>query len=141
MEKKDKELVEYNLQHLKNTVLELNEGIQEQNWNKRDLTAMAAYLANMYNGYENVIRTLLKSRGIEISKGEQWHKDLLDRAKSEKLVPDEMLTTLKGMLGFRHMQIHGYAYMLKEKDVRESSIEAVKSHHVFEKHIQRIIEQ
>ena len=112
-----KKFIEENLQHLKSTVSELNDGIQEIKWNKRDLTAMGTYLANMYNGYENILRTLLKSAEINIPKGDQWHRDLLDKAKSEKLFPDEMLPTLKGMLGFRHLQIHGYAYMLEEDKI------------------------
>jgi uncharacterized protein YutE (UPF0331/DUF86 family) len=141
MKKKDKDFIEDNLRHLRTTMDILSEGIQKPEWDKYQLAGMGAYLANIYNGYENILRTLLESEGIKIHKGEQWHKDLLDTAKSKGFVPDEMLTTLKGMLGFRHLQAHGYSYVFEEEKIRYFSLEAVKSHPAFESHTLKIIEK
>jgi len=141
MKKKDKDFIEDNLKHLRITVDIINEGMQKYEWNKHELAGIGVYLANVYNGYETILRTMLLDKEKVIPKGEQWHKNLLDVAKSEGLVPNEMSVTLKGMLAFRHRQTHGYSHMLKENDLRHFSLEVVKYHHVFEKHIQKIMEE
>ena len=141
LKKKDKDFIENHLQNLSITITILDEGLQKNKWNKHESAGMGVYLSNVYNGYENILRALINSRGIEIPRGERWHKDLLDIAESERLVPDEMLTTLKGMLGFRHLQIHGYSYMFDEEQLKYYSSEAIKSHSIFEIHIQQIIKK
>jgi len=141
MKKKDKDFIEDNLHHLKITIGILNEGLQKHEWDKHQLAGMGVYLANVYNGYEIILKSLLNSKGIKIPKGEQWHKNLLDTAKSEKLIPDEMSATLRGMLGFRHLQVHGYSHMLDEEELRYSCLEAVKSFSIFENHIRKTIEK
>ena len=141
MKEKNKKSIEENLRHLKNTADELNEGIQVSKWNKRDLIAMSTYLANMCNGYENILSALLKSAGIEIPEGEQWHKDLFGRAKSENLIPDEMSATLEEILEYRNIQKQGYTNTLEENKIRDSSAKVINSHPIFEKHIQEILKE
>jgi len=140
MKKKHKDFIEENLRYLIITVDILNKGLQINEWDKYQTAGIGAYLADVYKGYENILKALLEDKGIKIAKGEQWHKYLLETAKSEKLVPDEMSTTLREMLGFRHLQIHGYSHILKEKELRDSALEAIKSHPIFEKHIKEILE-
>jgi uncharacterized protein YutE (UPF0331/DUF86 family) len=140
MKKKDKEFIQNNLKHLKTTVDILNEGMQKTEWDRIQLAGMGTYLANIYTGYENIWRTILESKGIEVPKGEQWHINLLNRAKSEELIPDEMLITSKGMLGFRHLQVHGYSHTLKEENIRYFSLKAIESYPFFETYINEILE-
>jgi hypothetical protein len=63
----------------------------------------------------------------------------LNTAKSGGFIPDEMSTVLTGMLGFRHLQAHGYSYIFEEEKVRHFCLETVKNHPVFENHILTII--
>jgi hypothetical protein len=43
-----------------------------------ELAAIATFLLNIYNGMENILKQVLKSRGIKIHRSETWHKELLD---------------------------------------------------------------
>jgi len=141
MRDKDVDFIEKHLRNLNITIDVLNRGIQKNEWNEHESAGMGAYLANVYSGYENIFKTLLNSDGIKIPKSEQWHINLLHMANSSGLVPWEMSETLKGMLSFRHVQVHGYSHTFQEKELRHSSLETVKSHPVFEKHIRDIIEK
>ena len=141
MKMEDKSFIEKHLQDIEITVNLLNEGIQDKKWDKYKTAGMGTFLANVCNGYENIFRTLLKIEGIEIPKGEDWHKNLIRTAKSRGLSPDEMSETLDGMLNFRHVQVHGYSHKLEEKKLRSYSLEVVQNHPAFEKHIQDIVKE
>ena len=139
MKKEDKEFIEQHLHELKIAVDILSEGVQESGWKKLQLVGQGAYLANVYSGYESIMRTLLHVEGIEIPKGEHWHINLLRAAKSRDLITNEMFETLEDMLNFRNFHVYDYSYKLQEKEVRARSSEAINTYPIFEKHIREII--
>lgn len=134
-----KVFVEDELRNLEIT-LELLEGlIQKSEWNKIEEIAAGKLLSDMYMGYENVFGTLLRERDIRVPKGERWHTDLLERAVVENIAPSNWSKPLRGMLGFRHLQVHGYGHMMDEEKIRENSAEVAANHPIFVAHIRKIL--
>ncbi len=80
-----------------------------------ELAAIATFLHNIYNGMENILKQVLRARGVEIPKSETSHKDLLNLASSNEIVPAELCDQLYEYLTFRHFFVHAYGFMLEEK--------------------------
>jgi len=79
-----------------------------------ELAALAIILQNFYNGIENILKQILLSQNVVIDKTQNWHKELLENAKSEQILSKELTNELYEYLIFRHYFIHGYALQLEE---------------------------
>jgi hypothetical protein len=129
------------MDHIKNTLSLMQSFLKKEKWNEAETAGIGTFLGNIYTGYENIFRSFLEEKGITVIKGERWHINLLDKAIEENFVPSEMQKTLKGMLAYRHLQVHGYGYMLQEEIIRENSAQAIKIFPIFEEHIYKILNQ
>jgi uncharacterized protein YutE (UPF0331/DUF86 family) len=76
-------------------------------------------LQDAYTGLERILRALLGNRGIITKKTESWHRELLLTAKEHSLISQGEFETFRDLLLFRHMEIHGYGFMLDEKRLRQ----------------------
>jgi len=81
--------------------------------------ALGKLLQDVYTGIERILRNMLQTLGVEVKKGETWHKDLLLAASRNSLVSQNQFRTFRDLLLFRHLQIHGYGYMLDKDRLRE----------------------
>ena len=81
--------------------------------------ALGKLLQDIYTGIERILRSLLQAGGVEIKKTETWHKDLLLAASEKELISEQHFEAFRNLLLFRHLQIHGYGYMLDENRLRE----------------------
>lgn len=106
----EKENVEEALNNLKEALARTNKSVIE-------LSAIAAFLHNVYNGIENILKQTLKVKGIKIPKTETWHKDLLNTSASNGIISGKIADELYEYLTFRHFFIHGYGFMLDEKQL------------------------
>jgi len=79
-----------------------------------ELAALAIILQNFYNGIENILKQILLSQNVVIDKTQNWHKELLENAKSEQILSKELTNELYEYLIFRHYFIHSYALQLEE---------------------------
>lgn len=84
-----------------------------------ELAAIATFLHNIYNGMENILKQVLKSRGNEIPKSETSHKDLLDISVSNGIIPEKLSDQLYEYLTFRHFFVHAYGFMLEETHLED----------------------
>jgi hypothetical protein len=80
----------------------------------------------VYTGIERILRSQLDTRNIKIKKTENWHKQILLSAQDQSLVSQEQFEAFRNLLLFRHLQIHGYGYMLEEERLRELAEPVVK---------------
>lgn len=103
----EKENVETALNNLKEAVERKKKSVVE-------LAAMGTFLHNIYNGIENILKQVLKTKGVEISKTETWHKDLLNRSISSGIISEGLSDELYEYLTFRHFFVHGYGFMIEE---------------------------
>lgn len=137
----DKEFIEDELEHLQQTMfIIMEECLGKNDWSAVELAGCGKFLSDMYMGYENIFRALLEGRGIHLFKGEHWHSDLLQRAIEEGIVPYGWEERLRGMLSFRHFQIHGYGRITNEQKLRANLAEVAANHHIFVAHIRKILD-
>jgi hypothetical protein len=111
------------------------------------VAALGAYLANVYMGVENIFRRILKSKGMKVPQGPQWHLSLLSMfgpRSSESglpcLVDDEMMERLHPYRGFRHLFVHGYALVLRWDRLRASAEGAGETFALFRARIEKFLE-
>jgi hypothetical protein len=76
-------------------------------------------LQDVYTGIERILRSQLETRNIKIKKTENWHKQILLSSREQSLVTQEQFEAFRNLLLFRHLQIHGYGYMLEEERLRD----------------------
>jgi len=96
----------------------VEELLAKQRLTEYEVIALGKLLQDVYTGLERILRTLLESRGIKTKKTESWHRELLFTAKNESLISATQFEAFRNLLLFRHMQIHGYGFMLDEKRLR-----------------------
>jgi len=79
-----------------------------------ELAAMGAFLHNVYNGIENILKQRLKIINIQIASGNNWHKELLNLAVMHAVISPDLSEALYEYLSFRHFFVHAYGFMLEE---------------------------
>lgn len=108
----EKENVEMALSNLKEAMARPKRSVIE-------LSAIATFLHNIYNGIENILKQVLNVKGINIPKSETWHKDLLNSSVSHGIVSKRLSNRLYEYLTFRHFFIHSYGFMLDEGHLKD----------------------
>ncbi|VVB86134.1 Uncharacterised protein [uncultured archaeon] len=108
----EKENVEIALSNLKDTMARDEKTVIE-------LAAIATFLHNIYNGIENILKQILKAKGIEIPKSATWHKDLLNLSASQGIISENLTNELYEYLAFRHFFVHAYGFMLNEAQLED----------------------
>ena len=81
--------------------------------------ALGKLLQDIYTGIERILRNKLESLGIKTIKNHSWHKEMLLAAKENAIISQQQFEEFRKLLVFRHMQIHGYGYMLDEQRLRD----------------------
>ena len=104
-----------------------------------ELAGMATLIHNFYNGVENILKEILKSRSIDIPAGLSWHQELLIKAKEEKIISDVLADKLKEFLAFRHFFSHAYALDLHPSRIESLSEKIEKTFEHFKVEVNRII--
>ena len=104
----------------------VEELICKKKLNRFEVIALGKLLQDVYTGIERILRCRLEMMGIKTDKTESWHKELLLKAKEQSLITDEQFEAISKLLVFRHMEIHGYGFMLDEKRLRDLAGPAVR---------------
>ncbi len=86
---------------------------------------MATYLAQLYNGVENVPKRISRSNRTVLPTGEYWHIELLKRLCEPPYAPLPMLfdksheEEFTALRKFRHVVHHGYAFQLEWENMND----------------------
>ena len=84
----------------------------------RETTAAAAFLAQFYNGLENILKRISRFYEVPLPSGDTWHLELFDRFCSPPFDPLPALFTsalaaqLAPFRKFRHVVYHSYGFDL-----------------------------
>jgi len=100
--------------------------LEKKKFTDYEVIALGKLLQDVYTGIERILRSQLETRNIKIKKTENWHKQILLSAQDQSLVSQEQFEAFRNLLLFRHLQIHGYGYMLEEKQLRKLAEPVVK---------------
>ena len=84
----------------------------------REKTAAAAFLAQFYNGLENIFKRMYRYHGITLPTGETWHVELFQSFCSPRhsdlpqLLDKDLAAALAPYRRFRHVAFHSYGFQL-----------------------------
>lgn len=100
-------------------LVELHADVANRDVTVREQTAAAAFLAQFYNGVENILKRLSHYHDVPLPMGETWHVDLFRRFCSPSHPPLPALfdasleATLAPYRRFRHVAFHSYGFQLE----------------------------
>ena len=93
--------------------------VGKQSRSQYETIALGKLLQDVYTGIERILRTQLHDRQVDLAKSENWHKELLMAARNQSVVTEEEFDAFRKLLLFRHVQVHGYGFMLEEQRLIE----------------------
>jgi hypothetical protein len=102
-----------------NELLALQADVADREPTVREKTAAAAFLAQFYNGVENILKRLSAYHNVPLPTGETWHIELFRRfcVPSYPPLPALFDTSLAATLApyrrFRHVVFHSYGFQLE----------------------------
>lgn len=111
--------IEAEKENIEKTLSNLKRAMEKAEKSVIEITAIATFLHNIYNGIENILKMVLKARNVEIPMSETWHKELLDISVSHGIIEEDLANKLREYLAFRHFFVHGYGFMLEEAPLEE----------------------
>ena len=101
-----------------NELLALKQDVAGRDPTVRENTAAAAFLAQFYNGLENILKRISHFHNVSLPTGETWHVELFQRF-SEPAYPDlpqlfdeGLAAALAPYRRFRHVAFHSYGFQL-----------------------------
>jgi hypothetical protein len=99
-------------------LLALQRDVADREPTVREKTAAAAFLAQFYNGIENILKRISRYHNVPLPTGETWHIDLFQRFHQPAypslppLFDDTLALALAPYRRFRHVVFHGYGFQL-----------------------------
>jgi hypothetical protein len=99
-------------------LISLNHDLGKREPTVREKTAAAAFLAQFYNGIENILKRISRYYDIPLPEGDAWHVVLFQQFCSPAFAPLPMLfdeglaTTLAPYRRFRHVVFHSYGFQI-----------------------------
>jgi hypothetical protein len=101
-----------------NELLELQRDVADREPTTREKTAASAFLAQFYNGIENILKRISLYHSVALPTGETWHIDLFQRFCSPSysglptLFDRDLADDMAPYRRFRHIVFHGYGFQL-----------------------------
>jgi len=113
----------------------------------REVAAAGLFLANFYNGVENVLKRLWLFHGQPLPTGENWHVELLRgfcepaRPGLPQLLDAPLAEALSPYRRFRHVVHHGYGFQLRWEQMRSGMEEATGVFQRFQARVEEALPQ
>jgi len=106
------------LETIVNELLALQQDISLREPTVREKAASAAFLAQFYNGIENIPKRVSRYHNVPLPTGETWHTELFQRFCSPPhsdlpiLFDESLAANLAPYRRFRHVAFHSYGFHL-----------------------------
>lgn len=101
--------IEVEFEHIEQLLAEFPKDSKLHQLSTLELAGVSTLLHNFYNGVENILKQILKEKGISIPNSSSWHRDLLNSAENELIISSTTKVKLGEYLAFRHFFSHAYA--------------------------------
>ena len=108
-----------------NESLSLINDIRDREPTVREKTAAAGFLAQFYNGLENILKRISRFYEVPLPMGDTWHIELFRRFCSPPCPPlpllfdDALASTIAPFRKFRHVVHHGYGFQIDWDRMKE----------------------
>jgi uncharacterized protein YutE (UPF0331/DUF86 family) len=106
-------------ENIQRTIDMVSDLLSQQDLSTYETIALGKLLQDVYTAIERILRSKLEQQGVKVPKTESWHKEILLEAKQKSIITEDQFDAFRKLLLFRHLQIHGYGYMLEEQRLRE----------------------
>jgi hypothetical protein len=106
-------------ENIQRTIDMVDDLLSQKDLSTYETIALGKLLQDVYSGIERILRSKLEQQGVKVQKTESWHKDILLEAKQNSIITEDQFDAFRKLLLFRHLQIHGYGYMLDEQKLRD----------------------
>jgi len=115
----ESDYIQAEIESILHTIEMIQDLLGRENLSDYETIALGKLLQDIYTCIERILRYKLESRSVKTIKNHSWHKELLLAAKENSIISQQQFEAFRKLLVFRHMQIHGYGYMLDEQRLRE----------------------
>ena len=101
-----------------NELLALQQDVAHREPTVRENAAAAAFLAQFYNGIENILKRICRYHNVPLPTGETWHTELFlcfcspEYADMPLLFDGPLAAALAPYRRFRHVAFHSYGFQL-----------------------------
>jgi uncharacterized protein YutE (UPF0331/DUF86 family) len=115
-----KEYCEAEFENIDAVITELNSVVKSKRikYSTAELAAIATFIHNCYNGFENILKRILKSKQIRTKDAPTWHKDLLKASLDQEIITNDLYETLSNYLSFRHFFVHAYSFDIRWEELK-----------------------
>jgi hypothetical protein len=99
-----------------NEVMNLKTDALNQSPTIREIAAASSFLAQFYNGIDNILKRIARFNNIPLPKGESWHIELFNRFCDPPsfslplLFDNKFKPEIASFRKFRHIVFHGYSF-------------------------------
>lgn len=94
------------------TLAQLPDPGKLESLSRLEVLGTAKCLSDVYMGFENTIKRIAQSRGLQLPTGPSWHRDLLRFAIDNHFISQSTGDLMVSLLGFRHFSAHAYGMRL-----------------------------
>jgi len=105
-----RERIQAEMENVEEALAKLPEATQLPSLSLLELAGAGALLHSFYNGIENILKQMVRARGLAVPTGETWHRDLIETACCASIISAGIRDSLKEYLAFRHFFSHAYAF-------------------------------
>ncbi len=82
------EQVEAEFENIERTLADIPNYESMTNLSRLELAGLAALLHNFYNGIENILKTVVNAKGVNLPDGPSWHRDLINTANKIDVISE-----------------------------------------------------
>ncbi len=122
-------------EHIRETLQTLQTVLERRKKTVVELAAISTFVQNTYNGMENILKRILKFKGVEMLPSDSSHKNLLGLSVKNKIMSLELSKKFDEYRAFRHFFVHGYGIMLDKEKVLPLAENLPKVWNEFEKEL------
>jgi len=134
------------MERLLKEILELSHDISDREPTVREKTAAATFMAQFYDGVENILKRISRFHRIPLPTGDTWHVDLFRRfcepsyQKLPLLFDRELAIAMAAYRRFRHVVYHSYGFELEWDRMKEGISNVEKVFKLFKKNISEYVD-